>query len=278
MVKWYEEDKLNMKLAWLSDTHLDQVSSIDITRLCRGIAKEGADAIVITGNVSSGHQLVESLGYLETNAFMPVYYVLGQKDYSHTTIDKMRAVATAIETEEGYDPIVYVSTRGPVELTDTLTLVGLDGWGDLREGRKKNTRFLLRDHIAIKDFRKMDNDSIMGLLQNLADSDVRKARETLLEVLESGKDVLLLSSVIPFSELLEKDGDMPNDDMLAYYVCRVLGDTLLELADEYPDRKIRVLCGSMQTDSTHSPRENLTCETNSRDEDRLCVQKFLEVS
>jgi hypothetical protein len=65
--------------------------------------------------------------------------------------------------------------------------------------------------------------------------------------------------VPPFQESCWYDDKTPSfdDDYLPHFACKAVGDVLLQIADEYPDNQITVLCGHTHGSGETTMRPNL---------------------
>jgi predicted phosphodiesterase len=68
-----------MKLAWVTDPHIDPTTEANLRRAMR--AGGQVDAAVCTGDLSSAPRLREHLHQLREALRCPVYFVLGNHDY-----------------------------------------------------------------------------------------------------------------------------------------------------------------------------------------------------
>lgn len=60
-----------MKIAWLTDLHLNFVGRKEVEALCDAIGLSGADAALITGDIASSINLCRYLEYLSDNVKNP---------------------------------------------------------------------------------------------------------------------------------------------------------------------------------------------------------------
>jgi predicted phosphohydrolase len=124
-----------MKLGFATDIHLDHIrvrrgrpNEVDlskITRVGRNLTK-GLDALVVGGDISTGHQLQDHFGAFLEGATCPVYFVLGNHDFWCLLEDSVW------ETAESFDGAL--DFLDVVELDEETALVGVSGWYDTRAG------------------------------------------------------------------------------------------------------------------------------------------------
>src|SRR5262249_59324868 len=80
-----------MRLAWLTDIHLEFVSRPDVEALAREVRAEGPDSVLIGGDIATAAQLVAYLELLIELRRTPIYFVLGNHDYYGGSIAPGRA-------------------------------------------------------------------------------------------------------------------------------------------------------------------------------------------
>src|SRR5690348_152191 len=114
------------RLAWLSDIHLNFVAPHRIDALCRSVKAHDADAVLLTGDVAEGPELVEHLEGLDERLGLPLYYVLGNHDFYRGSIARVRAT---VEDLAARSPrLCWLPRAGVVAVTELTGLIGHDGW------------------------------------------------------------------------------------------------------------------------------------------------------
>ncbi len=78
-----------MNAAWLTDVHLNFLSTAKLDDFFAGLRAAAPDAILLSGDIAEAHDLAE---YLERFAELPArtYFVLGNHDYYYGWIDRVR--------------------------------------------------------------------------------------------------------------------------------------------------------------------------------------------
>src|ERR1043166_7590385 len=113
-----------MRVTWLTDLHLNFLNANQLDDFLAALRREASDLLLITGDTAESHDLH---GYLDRlTEVAPLYFVLGNHDFYHSTITEVRHRATTTGR--------WLPATGPQRLTATTTLVGIDGWGDARCG------------------------------------------------------------------------------------------------------------------------------------------------
>lgn len=119
-----------MKIAWLTDIHLEFPEADGLDRFYRKLEKTAADAVRISGDIGQAPTVIEYLRELQIAAKCPVYFVFGNHDFYYGSIASVRAQA---ERMYSAGSIRWLSMSGVVPLTRSICCIGHDGWGDSRK-------------------------------------------------------------------------------------------------------------------------------------------------
>ncbi len=237
-----------MKLAWLTDIHLEFLTPSGLADFCIALARSEAEAFLISGDISQAQSLKKHLRILERTLERPIYFVLGNHDYYHGSIDGVRDQVARMSAES---PLLHwLPATGMVPLGDETTLVGHDGWADGRYGDYVNSRVLLNDYRFIEDFQGLNAPRRLHKLQALGDQAATFLRAVLPGALDRSRRVVVLTHVPPFAEAAWHEGNRSGDDWLPHFSSQAVGDVLREMMEARPDREMLVLCGH-----THSAGE-----------------------
>ena len=238
-----------MKLAWATDIHLDSVELPDVIKFCAKVRQSKATAILISGDIANSTCLEEWIEFLGSHLELPIYFVLGNHDYYGSSIEKMQDVVRDFSDEQK----IYLQQSGPVKLTENLSIVGNDGWGDCRLGDLENFEFLT-DYVAIRDLREKVNQRALRMgdfesgwlkkkLGELGDEAAGTLRPHLIEATKASESVLVLTHVPPFRESCWHNGTISGDTWLPGFTCKAIGDLLISVAESNPETSYTVLCG-----------------------------------
>ena len=235
-----------MKLAWLTDIHLEFLKGDALQNFFEAVENTSADAVAITGDIGTADRLGHWLERMSAAWSIPIYFVLGNHDYYHGSItETRREVKTLAATDDrlfwmGADPC-------PVALSDKTTLVGHGGFGDARLGDVLGTTVRLNDMLLIKDFLgHRYPDALRPLLARYADEAAEHIRVALERACAMPQpDIFVLTHVPPFREACWHEGHIPKSDdgWLPFFASKATGDVLLDVAARYPHKKITTLCG-----------------------------------
>jgi 3',5'-cyclic-AMP phosphodiesterase len=239
-----------MRLAWLTDIHLEFLSPPALTTFCIALAESSAEAFLVSGDISQARGLDKHLRILERTLERPLYFVLGNHDFYHGSIVGVRERMAETTSRSPY--LAWLPARGPVELAPGIGLLGHDGWADGRLGDYAHSGVLLNDFRLIDDLRGLDRPSRLQRLMQLGDEAASALRRQLDEALPRWRRLIVLTHVPPFAASAWYRGHQADDAWLPYLTCRAVGEVLLETMNVHPDHEMLVLCGH-----THSAGETL---------------------
>lgn len=266
---------MTKKYMWCTDTHLDFLDPQSrvtqrnaITRFCGELRREIPvyNGLLLTGDISVSDRLDEQLLLIQQNLNCPIYYVCGNHDFYGSSIAERRVKMAEISRLSGGN-LNYLTTTGPVRLDDNVWIVGDDGWYDAGWGDYHSSRFYMNDWQHIEEFRAvggmsrqyMNIESIVSVANTLAR---RSAERILTKVNEAAgaaaKEIIILTHVPPFPQSAYYNGSPTSPEYLPWYTSRQTGEVLLELADAHPTVQFKVLCGHTHSNSSYSPRQNMS--------------------
>jgi len=236
-----------VKLAWATDVHLTFVDEAVAAGLCDGMRADGAEALLLTGDIAEGRDVRRWLDLLAARLDRPVYFVLGNHDYYGSSIEAVRAGMRALA-----DPrLVWLPAAGVVPLGPDLALDELKAvWPD--------------------------KAALAARLAELGDAEAAALRPLLAEALDRSRRVLVATHVPPFRGACWHQGELSNDDWLPGFTCHAVGEVLRGLAAARPDREVTVLCGHTHGEGTHQALPNLLVRTGGAEYGRPAY-RILEV-
>ncbi|MEM1349804.1 MAG: metallophosphoesterase [Myxococcota bacterium] len=230
-----------MKIAWLTDPHLNFASIPRAEALMAEVRQWGAGALVVTGDIGEAPDLEGWLELMRARAGAPVYFVLGNHDYYRSSIGAVRAQVR--QQCAGVEGLVWLSESEPIALTKTVGLVGHDGWGDARCGDFEHSRIFLSDFTAIDDLRLSDRAELKRTLEALGDEAAEHLRRACEDALRRFEHVLVATHVPPFVEAAWYEGTQSDEQWSPFFVCEAAGRALREVMARHPARRMTVLCG-----------------------------------
>lgn len=267
-----------MKLAWLTDIHLNFIDDDARQEFYQEIVNSGCDTALISGDIAEAPCLESLLNEMVAYIDKPIYFVLGNHDYYRGQIQEVHDAMTALT--QNNDKLFWLPASGIQKLDNSTFLIGQDGWADGRLGDYQNSRVVLNDSRLIADLfqeKILGKYQLLSKMQQLADADAMKLENDLNQAIaKTPKKIIVLTHVPPFKETCLYQGKISGDDFLPYFGSKVIGDLLIKVSQENPGIEFLVLCGH-----THSAasiqRGNLTVEVGRAEYGRPEIQKVVLV-
>lgn len=264
------------RLAWLTDLHLNFLPYAQADEFLARVEALEPDAVLITGDISESRDLSRMLAHIEERLERAVYFVLGNHDFYHGAIRDVRALATgACQTGVGRLKYLTASTE-PVELTSTVGLVGHDGWADARLGDYERSLVMMNDYRLIAELAAHGKRDRWPILQALGDEAADHIRTVLPIALARYPHVLLATHVPPLREACWHEGRLSDDEWAPHFTCKAMGDAILAIMRDFPERRLTVFCGHTHSPGECRPLANVLILTGGAKYGLPAVQRILE--
>ncbi len=264
-----------MRLAWLTDIHLDFLADEEIAAFATTVASHRPDGVVVTGDISIAPELGPDLAKLVASWRVPCWFVAGNHDYYGAAIAPVRAAMRELSRVE--PKLRWLPHAGVVSLGPTTALVGVDGWADGRLGDPEGTPVVLNDHLRIRDLVQPSRAKLLDVVRALGDEEARTLRALLGEALAPHEHVIVATHVPPFREASTHLGRISGDDWLPWMTCHAVGEALREIALAHPTRRITVLAGHTHDACRVSILPNLEVRTGAVEYGAPTVQDVLSL-
>ncbi len=240
------------RATWLTDLHLNFLESEALDRFLATVEGERPEVIFVTGDTGESQDVLELVEQLSQIA--PVYFVLGNHDFYRSSIAEVRERAIATKR--------WLPALGPVHLTESTALVGVDGWGDARCGNLESP-VRLADWMWIRELEGLLHCSSAHRVETLRRIGVDEATtlERHLGRLEPTRELVVLTHVPPFAEACWHDGKQSSPDWLPWFTCIAVGEVLRDHALQHPATRMTVLCGHTHGRGEYQVSENLVVRT-----------------
>jgi len=265
-----------MKILWLSDIHLNFLTSKEIAKFIASLSVYNADGLVITGDIGTGPSIVNYL-----KAFIPldipVYFVLGNHDFYSSYFSPVRSDVKDVSV---LPHLVYLTEEyTPIQLTNDTVLVGVNGWADGRYGNLETSKVfeMIGDFEYISSFFGISMGESLELMQELAGECAEKLNLKLSTVKDSTKRVIIATHVPPFREACIHMGKVSDEDWLPFFSSKVLGDVILTHAAKHPNIDFTVLCGHTHGEGECKVADNVHVITAKAEYNHPCVYRELEI-
>lgn len=246
-----------MKLAWATDIHLDHCDEARIAAFVEQL--RGAQALALTGDLSEAPQLRGHLEQLATALTCPIYFILGNHDYYHGSIQAVREQMRDLSAISPW--LRWLPAGGIVPLSAQTCILGHDSWGDGRNGDVINSWVKLKDFRLIEDFVTAGEAGRVALLNNLGDEAAAYLAPLLPQALSCYRHVILLMHPPPLQEACLYGSEIADDNWAPHFTCKAVGDLLLETLPKHPQTQVTVLAGHTHNICDIQPLPNL----------RICV-------
>ncbi len=264
-----------MRLAWLSDIHLNFIDSPAAERFYASVCETKADAVMLTGDIGEARSVIPWLERMDDALQRPIYFVLGNHDFYGGSIAAVRLAAS--ELRKRRPNLIYLTAAGAMPLTETTALIGDDGWADARLGKYETSYVMMNDYRLIEELAPYTKFERWGKLKQLGDEAADNIRSALPKALEKFPHVLLATHVPPLREACWHEGQLSDDEWTPHFTCRAMGDAILEAAHRYPHRTITVYCGHTHSSGICRPAPNVTIHTGGAKYGFPGVQEMLKV-
>lgn len=268
-----------MKLAWLTDVHLNFLDANERKKFYQEIINTKCDGVLISGDIAEAPSIKNILKELATVIKKPTYYILGNHDFYRGQIDAVRNEMTALTESNEY--LFWLPASKVIQLDNDTLLVGQDGWADGRLGDYHNTRVVLNDSRMISDLfqeKLVGRSQLLAKMQQLADYDAGQLQEQLIQAaIQRPQRIIVLTHIPPFKEACLHEGKISNDDWLPYFASKASGDVLMNICIAHPDIDFLVLCGHTHGKAKYCPLPNLTVEAGHAKYNRPEIQKIISI-
>lgn len=266
-----------MRLAWLTDIHLNFIADDERNLFYQDMVNDNYDAILISGDIAEAPSLTSILIEMATQINKPIYFILGNHDYYRSQITEVREAVTLLTKMQ--NQLFWLPASGMQALNKNTILLGQDGWADGRLGDYQNSRVSLNECRMITELfqaKILGKSQLLQKMQQLADADAMQLHKELIQVMtEQPKMIIVLTHVPPFREACLHNGQVSDENWLPYFSSKVMGDILAEAAQQNPAIKFLVLCGHTHSEALYQPLDNLTIKVGKAEYYQPQVQEII---
>lgn len=263
-----------MKLAWLTDIHLNFLAPTEMEAFLKHVANCGADALAISGDIAEAPSLTQYLESLAESLRRPIYFVLGNHDYYFGSRETVRREVRALCQRDAR--LTWLTSGAVVPLSDAVGLVGHDGWADAQLGDYQRSYVMMNDYKLIAELAAYSPQGRWSVLKAWGQEAAAEAQGPLETALERFARVLFLTHVPPQREACWHQGQISNDEWLPHFTCYAMGRMLVETMLRHPGRELTVLCGHTHGQGHCQPLPNLQILTGGADYGEPAVQQVFE--
>lgn len=268
-----------MKLAWLTDVHLNFLDADERKKFYQEIINTACDSVLLSGDIAEAPSVKNVLQELSGFIEKPVYFVLGNHDYYRGQVNQVRNEMTGLTEYSEY--LFWLPASGPQQLDKHTILIGQDGWADGRLGNYQNSPISLNDSRMITDLfqeKLLGKSQLLQKMQQLADLDANALQNDLMQAVERHPHkIIVLTHVPPFKEACLHNGQLSDDNWLPYFSSKAMGDVLMPIAKNSQSIDFLVLCGHTHSDACYQPLENLAVKTGKAEYYQPTIQEIIKV-
>lgn len=244
-----------MKLSWLTDIHLNFLNDDEINSFLDKVDVSSPETILVGGDIGDSNSIAHSLKLLNERFKVPVYFVLGNHDYYHSSVANVEQIVKEICSES--TNLTWLDHADPILLDNGMTLIGHGSWADGRCGDFNRSDVMLNDYMLIKELSNSRKVERLLIMQQLADKAATHFDSILPRALSESEHVICLTHVPPFREACWHEGRISDDMWLPHFSCKIVGEILAKHMSQFPEKRMTVLCGHTHSRGIAEIAENL---------------------
>ncbi len=258
-----------MKLCWCTDIHLDFISKERRRIFLDKLKNSGADVILISGDICEARNEmifdeIEDVG-------IQTYYILGNHDLYTSSYELREQTAFFRELNDEHPIVAYFHNKMTILPGTKTALIGINGWYDGRYGDYITSNVQLNDFQLIEDFKGLNKEDRLDLMQSFADQDTLALKYWLNIVDKDTDNIILITHVPPFAQASKHRGLQSDSYYLPFYANKSLGDVLLDVP-----KPTLVLCGHTHG-AAYFEINNITVVVGQSDYGSPTIQKIWEI-
>jgi predicted MPP superfamily phosphohydrolase len=263
-----------LRVAWLTDIHLNFLSEEAIETFLDQVRAARPDAVLLGGDIGEADDVVDYLFRLDSSLDAPIYFVLGNHDFYRGSIHDVRRAAS--DLCQSRPKLHYLTTSGVFRLAPDVALVGHDGWADARVGDYERSLVMMNDYKLIRELAPYNKQSRQQALMDLGDEAAAHIRTVLPAALADDRRAILLTHVPPLREACWYAGEISDDQWSPHFTCQAMGEAIVEIMRDRPDRELTVLCGHTHSPGRCQPLPKVEILTGGAEYGYPTVQRVLE--
>jgi predicted MPP superfamily phosphohydrolase len=251
-------------LLHLTDIHLNFVHNERFLAFCRSVNETKADYVVITGDISEAPSIVQHMKDLEYNIHIPIFFVLGNHDYYHGSINEVRVDMDMRHHFKGNveeNAAYWLPACEFISLSEKTAIVGHDGWYDGGYADWFTSQVQMTDYRIINEFQSYYHNEHYDIIRGLAGEAANHIRKVLPLALEKHDHVFVATHVPPYRENAVYMGKISDDDWMPHFSSKLMGDAIVDVMKKYPNKEATVLCGHSHGSAVYKPINNVLCVT-----------------
>jgi predicted phosphodiesterase len=236
-----------MKIAWITDPHLDNIPVRNIEAYFLRQKQNGASGFILTGDIGEIQNFDTIIKHIHEITKTDIWFVLGNHDVWGGSFAEAQRRAESL-TKQSSGSCIYLSSHQPTVLIGNSILIGHDGFYDGRAGTDlTQTNASLNDVDYIEDMKFPTRFQLAEFLsrKGMESADIIEERLALIAKRKPHiSNWVLATHVPPFAEAARFNGRKTELSLAPFFVNVQLGNRLAYLMSEkYPEKNLTVLCG-----------------------------------
>jgi Icc-related predicted phosphoesterase len=266
---------VSLRIGWLTDIHLNFLSSDGRSAFYGRIQNEKLDALLVGGDIGEADSVTQILGEFAAAIEIPIYFVLGNHDFYRGSIASVRNIVTRQCVSSAW--LHWLPAAGAVPLTADTALIGHDSWADGRLGDFFGSEVVLNDYILIEELCGLQKPQRLAKLNALGDEAALFLEDHARQALARWRNILVLTHVPPFRESCWHEGKVSAEDYLPHFACKAVGDRLAALMRKHHQNNMIVLCGHTHSSGVVQILDNLSVLTGGAEYGRPALQRVFDL-
>lgn len=268
-------ETMNKRIGWCTDIHLDFVEDKIYMEFISDIIKANLDALLVTGDIGNADNIDIYLRALNKDTGIPIYFILGNHDFYNGSIIRTRKKIGNLCYE--MPELIWVTTKGVMELSPSTVLIGHDSWADGRLGNYWNSNVMLNDYIQIEELSDLTKQERLNKLHQFGNEAANYLSNFLKIALENYDRIILMTHAPPFKEACSHEGKMANDDYLPHFACKIVGDVISRKMLDNKHVNLLVLCGHTHDKVEVDIMSNVKIKTGKADYGSPVIQEIIYI-
>ncbi len=249
-----------MNILWSTDIHFNLCVKQHrcIRKFLKRIEKHNPDALVISGDISTGRHFEKHISQLAKSFGKPIYFVLGNHDYWKSSWEDTTSLAIKLS---GDISNLFFLDQDYYEF-DNHVICGTGGWYDAFYGNTNSTP--TNDIINIFEMSFCNNNRylLIDIIRKQAKKEADKLAVILNKACQTNNEVIVVVTHIPpYIESSWHEGEYSDRNNLPWYVSKSTGDVIDTYSEQYSNKQFMVLCGHTHSPGIYKRQNNLTIYT-----------------
>jgi len=251
-----------MTILWGTDFHFNFLrDNLSIRKFGEHLIKENlkAEGLIITGDISDGHHLIDHLDVFSEGFNKPIYFVLGNHCYYNASWE---AIDYKVQNLVSKVSNLYWLNSGNYA-TNGHIICGCGGWYDAYYGNE-NSNVLLNDFYLISELKQTSNyrPFLLEKIRYRAKQEAALLEKNLENACRTNNEVIIVGTHIPpYAESAWHEGRPSEQDWAPWFSSKSSGDVLDRFAEQYSDKKFIILAGHSHGSGIYYRKNNMTIFT-----------------